>query len=179
MISYYISIVETEEDRNKVTHIYTTYYSFMCRVAAKYLNNQSDVEDTVHEAMLKLIDSLDRIELTPEYRLKSYIGVVVKHKAIDLVRKRDNNNEPLDEYFSLEDDSPTPEDIVVGEDTYRVILEGIRSLEEKYQSVCVLKYVNGLREKEIAELLDISENVVAVRLHRARKILRERIATVC
>ena len=179
MISYYLSMVETEEDRKRVTHVYTTYYSFMCRVASKHLNNQSEVEDVVHDAMLKIIDCLDRIDFSDEPRLKSYIGVMVKHKAIDCIRRRDNKNESLEEYFYVEDESPTPEELVVGEDTYRVILEGIRSLEEKYQSVCMLKYVSGLKEKDIASLLEISENVVAVRLHRARKMLREMLAGVC
>ena len=179
MIAYYLSIVETEEDKNKVTHIYTTYYSFMCRVAAKYLKEQSDIEDTVHNSMLKIIDKLDKIDFSDEKRLKSYIGVVVKHKAIDFIRLRDNQSTPLDECFSVADDSPTPEEMIIGEAAYNIILDNIRALEDIYKNVCILKYVNGMKEKDIASLLDISENVVAVRLYRARKMLRESLSSMC
>ena len=179
MIAYYLSIVETEEDKKRITHIYTDYYSFMCRVAAKYLREQSDIEDTVHNAMMKIIDKLDTIDFSDEKKLKSYIGVIVKHKAIDLIRAGDKNTTPLEECFSVADDSLTPEDTVVSEDAYRVILERIDSLDDIYKNVCILKFVNGLKEKDIASLLDVTENVVAVRLYRARKMLKESLSAIC
>ncbi len=178
MISYYLSIVETEEDRNKVTHIYTKYYSFMCCVAAKYLRSKSDVEDIVHDSMIKIIDKLDTLDLSDEKKLKSFIGVIVKHKAIDFIRLKNNNSESLDEHFSIPDNDSTPEEIVIAKDTYDIILNAIRTLEDKYKTVCILKYVNGFKEKDIAELLDLTENAVGVRLYRARKILRERLVCV-
>ena len=179
MIAYYLSIVETEEDKKRITHIYTDYYSFMCRVAAKYLREQSDIEDTVHNAMMKIIDKLDTIDFSDEKKLKSYIGVIVKHKAIDLIRADDKNTTPLEECFSVADDSLTPEEAVVSEDAYKVILERIDSLDDIYKNVCILKFVNGLKEKDIASLLDVTENVVAVRLYRARKMLKESLSAIC
>lgn len=178
MISYYLSIVETENDRNKITYIYTKYYSFMCCIAAKYLNNKSDIEDIVHDSMLKIIDKLDTIDIADEKKLRCLCGVIVKHKAIDSVRLKKNNTEPLDELFPVIDESASPEEIVIGEDTYRIVLETIRELEDKYKNVCILRYVNGLKDKEIANVLDISESAVRVRLYRARNMLRDSLISV-
>ncbi|MBO5196436.1 MAG: sigma-70 family RNA polymerase sigma factor [Clostridia bacterium] len=178
MISYYLSIVETEDERNKVTHIYTKYYSFMCCIAAKYLSNKSDIEDIVHDSMLKIIDRLDTIDISADKKLRSLCGVIVKHKAIDSTRLKKNNTEPLDEVFPVIDEGSSPEEIVIKEDTYQIILSTIRALEDKYKNVCILRYVNGLNDKEISNALDISENSVRVRLYRARSILKKRLLNV-
>ena len=178
MISYYLSIVETEDERNKITYIYTKYYSFMCSIAAKHLNNKSEIEDVVHDTMLKIIDRIEDIDIMDDKKLRCLCGVIVKHKAIDMTRLKKNNNEPLDEISPIIEGGCSPEDIVVSEDTYGIILGAIRSLDEKYKNVCILRYVNELKEKEIAKLLDISEGTVRVRLHRARSMLMDDLVSI-
>ena len=54
-----------------------------------------------------------------------------------------------------------------------VILKTIDSLSDIYQSVCKLKYVNGLKEREIAEVLDLPLKTVSLRIFRGKKILRD------
>lgn len=54
--------------------------------------------------------------------------------------------------------------------------ELIETLPHVYREVLVLRFVDGLGPKEISELIEESENVVSVRLHRALKILKETIA---
>jgi len=48
-------------------------------------------------------------------------------------------------------------------------------LPDVYKEVLLLKFVDGLGPKEISELIEESENVVSVRLHRGLKLLREHI----
>lgn len=51
----------------------------------------------------------------------------------------------------------------------------IHEIPEAYREVIVLRFVDGLGPKEISQLIEESENVVSVRIHRGLKILRERI----
>ena len=51
--------------------------------------------------------------------------------------------------------------------------ELIRRLDEKYRLILVLRYVQGLKIREIAELLELPENTVKTRLQRGRKSLAE------
>lgn len=48
----------------------------------------------------------------------------------------------------------------------------LQTLPDEYREVITLRFVDGLGPKEIAELIEESENVVSVRLHRALKALR-------
>ncbi len=53
--------------------------------------------------------------------------------------------------------------------------ELLHHLSDEYREVITLRFVDGLGPKEIAELIEESENVVSVRLHRALKALRSAI----
>lgn len=49
----------------------------------------------------------------------------------------------------------------------------VGSLEEKYRNAVLMRFLEELSPKEIAEALGVSENVVSVRIHRGLKKLRE------
>lgn len=53
--------------------------------------------------------------------------------------------------------------------------EAITALPDKLRSVVILRDVYGMRHKAIADELGISETAAKLRLHRARKILRDRL----
>ncbi len=57
------------------------------------------------------------------------------------------------------------------------VLSTLNRLEPNEREVVLMRYVNDLKPKEIAEILDESPNVISVRLHRAVKHLREILRT--
>jgi len=52
-------------------------------------------------------------------------------------------------------------------------LEALKLLPDAYKEVLILRYVDGLSPKEIAQSLDENENAVSVRVHRGLKKLKE------
>lgn len=58
----------------------------------------------------------------------------------------------------------------------RQAAECIHQIPDVYREVLVLRFIDGLGPKEISELVEESENVVSVRIHRGLKLLREHIA---
>ena len=177
MISYYLSIVETEEDKEKVVLIYENFYSFMCYTAGQILNhNKHDVEDAVHNAMIKLIENIDVIDLSDKQRAKNLCGIVAKNKAKDHCRLKENQTHSLDDtlYDVIEDDS-NPDEIIIRKDTYDIVLKAIYALDETYRDVCILKYIHEYKEREIALILDLSPKTVSTRIYRGKQILREKL----
>ena len=83
MIEFYLALTNDIEDKNKIMHIYTTYYSYMTYCASQIMTeNASDVEDVVHDAMISIIDHLQYIDFDNNKRIKSFCGVVARNKAI-------------------------------------------------------------------------------------------------
>ncbi len=177
MISFYLSIIETEEDKDKVVFIYENFYSFMCYTAGQVLGQgKPEIEDAVHNAMLKIIERLDMIDIADEVKVKNLCGIIAKNIAKDHLKLKDNQTLMLDEtFYDLPSEDDAVDEIVIKGDAYDIILRAIRALDEKYRDVCILRYVHGYKEREVAELLNISAGTVSTRIFRAKQILREEL----
>lgn len=57
----------------------------------------------------------------------------------------------------------------------RKAFEVLETLPDQYREVLILRFVDGLGPKEISELIEDSENLVSVRIHRGLKMLRDHI----
>ena len=104
MLSFYLSLVETQSDKEKVEFIYLNYYKLMSYVINQYVSNKDDVSDLVHDSMVKIIYNIDKVDVNDEFRTRSFCTTVAKHKAIDFLRKKEHHNIPLDEndeFYSL------------------------------------------------------------------------------
>ena len=145
--------------------------------AVTVLGNPDDAEDAVHNAMLKIIKHIDVIDTSDIKRLKPLCGVMAKNAAIDISRHKDNRHEELDDEDGNKDGDGSPEEVLLKNETYDIIVRAIRMLDEKYRDVLILKYWEGLREREISFLLGVPEKTVDTRIRRGKEILRELLET--
>ncbi len=173
MLAFYLSLVDSLSNKEKVETIYTKYYGTMMYIALKY--TQHDAEDIVHDAILRIIKNIDKVDLSDESKTISFCVTVVRNRAIDYLRKKDNNNVSYDDEIKTVSDGGNPVSLAEINKTYDILLKAIDSLNETYKTVCILKYVNNLKEREIAEILDLSPKTVSLRIYRGKQILREAI----
>ncbi len=173
MLLFYLSIVNSDTEKEKIIYIYENYYSYMAYKAGQYLKNKQDIEDIVHNSMIKIIDNLDLIDTEDEVKSKCFCGVIAKNKAIDFIKAKDNQNLSLNELITEDYTDDNPEDLFITRESYNIILETIKSMSDVYRDVCMLKYVNGLKEREIALILDLSPKNVSLRIFRGKQLLRD------
>jgi len=172
-LALYLCDIASEEEQDKLTVLYNNYLSVMLNVAQKYVGKYQAEEDVVHNAILKIIANLDKIDLSQKMHTRNFVCLVTKHCAIDWLRKRQRDAcASLDDLPPLlESDERPPVEYVMNEDGYAKLVGCIHRLNDIYREVCDLKFILGYRDKEIAEILGLSENTVGVRIHRARKLL--------
>ena len=177
MLTFYLSMVETEEDEDKVIYIYNHFYSAMSYAASLVLkNNKHDVDDVVHSSMVNIIKNIDIIDFSDLRRAKSMCKTVAHNMAVDFLKKKENQNISLDDAICDDiEDYNNPAEIVINNDIYAIIERKIKALDDKYRDVCKLKYINNLKEREIALLLNLPPNTVSVRIYRGKQILREEL----
>ena len=101
----------------------------------------------------------------------------MKNKARDWWRKetRLDVSDITEEEYQLTDEEMTPLDTILSRDGYEKILGYIGELSDVYKDVCNLKFVCGMKEREIAEVLGITPKNVSVRIVRGRQKLIARI----
>lgn len=173
-----IAGIVDRRQRDKFTELYNTYRYTMLYVANSILKNQSEAEDAVHDAFLKILEMIAQIGEVNCSKTKSLIVIIVKNKAIDRFRReKRTEQQPLEEYeYTLADEESDPGDIVIGRQGYERLVAAIGSLGDKYQSALELKYIHGYSNSEIARILDIEPKTVNMRLYRAKGKLREILA---
>ncbi len=146
-------------------------------VATDLVGKYNAEEDIVHNAILKIINNLDKIDLTKKTATKSFVRIITRSCAIDGLRKEKPNSTVSAEEVIAEAESPEPMpvDYIVSKEGYERLVECILSLKPSLKDVCELKYICGFSNKEIAEILEISENNVGVRINRTKNILAKMI----
>jgi len=169
MLAIYLAVIDVEQDKNKFEILYTTYRKLMFYIANQILKDEYLAEDATHQAFLKIIENIDKIEDVHCHKTKSYIVIIVKNNAINLYNKRKRNTTiPLEQMeFCISDESFSRlEDL-------DYLTKTVMKLPVIYKEVLTLKYVQECSNAEIAQTLGISEATVRKRLERARHKLEE------
>lgn len=165
----YLSMIEFEEEKSKFEQLYTTYRQTMFYVANRILKDEYLSEDVVHQAFLRIIDNLSKIDNIDCHKTKGFIVVIVEHIAIDYYRKRKREN-----YISFDEVEIYIDEIKISHNfILSDIEEAILKLPINYSTVLRLKYSQGYSNKEISEILKISEENVRQRISRGKKRLLE------
>lgn len=169
--------VADDAARDRLDQLYNTYYSLMIAVAMRTMKNEQDAQDVVQDAILKVVGHLDTLDGLSEVQIKAYLCAVVRHRAVDVLRKRARQGcEALDALAeTLESPELPPPEWVISREGYAALLREIDALGETDRAICQLKFISRCSEREIAALLGLTPKAVNVRAVRARKKLIERI----
>lgn len=167
-----MAMIDNGRDKTKFEKLYNTYKQLMFFKAMEILRDEHLSEDTVQQAFIKIIENIDKIDENNCHKTKGFIVIVIENTAIDIYRKLSRNKTiSFNEVeYAIKDISPSVED-VFEENNESLIVEAIASLPPNYSTVIRLKYSHGYNDKEIAQILDISEDNVRQRISRGKKRL--------
>jgi len=140
------------------------------RFARSLLANAADAEDATQEVLLRLWNHLPTIY---PFNLRGWLLRTTRHYCLDQIRRRSHQAAPMlmeDEMLDSLPDELAIDPGLAADSSFR--LEQARrvllKLPENLRSVFVLYEVNGLRYREIADVLGIPINTVKVYLSRGR-----------
>lgn len=143
------------------------------RIAYRILGRREDAEDITQEAFMQAYTHLS------DYRGKGAFAAWLRRIAVNLSLKRIPRELPSDEVSAAIDAGSTDNDPV--QDQVLEALERedidlmIRALPDKYRAVIVLRYQEDLSCSEIADMTGETVKMVHLHLHRARRMLAQRM----
>ena len=138
------------------------------RVAWGYADNAHDRDDLMQEVLVALWRALPRFR--GESSERAFVLRIAHNRGISFsIGRRRHQAEPEQEQFP--DPAPLAETQIIQEQQHDRMLRGIRQLPEAQRQAVMLR-LEGLSQREIAELQNTTETNVGVRLSRARKALR-------
>ena len=155
--------------RNDVLPLKNTLY----RLALRLTLNSAEAEDIVQDTLIKVWnrrDSWDQIESIEAFSLK-----ICRNLSLDRIKKQDNQNSSLDDAnMEKPDRSSNPYEQMIQRDRVELVRKLVDELPEKQRSCMQLRDFEGKPYKEIASILDITEEQVKVNIFRARQTIKQR-----
>lgn len=143
------------------------------RLALRITLNRFEAEDIVQDTLIKVwnrrsdwedIDSIEAFSLT-----------ICRNLSFDRIKKKENDNNSLEDVKGVEPlSSSNPQDRMIQADRVNLIRQIVDSLPEKQRSCMQLRDFEGKSYKEIAVILDITEEQVKVNIFRARQAVKQR-----
>ena len=155
------------------------YNQRLFRVTRSILRNDDEAEQVMQDAYVSAYIHLD--QFAGRARFSTWLTKIAVYEALARLRRAkrfvdiDSISESSGEHERMLSPERSPEQTVFNRELKTVLETAIDSLPEIYRSVFVLREIEGLDTAEASECLDISEESVKVRLHRARGLLRKQL----
>ncbi|WP_233096052.1 sigma-70 family RNA polymerase sigma factor [Alicyclobacillus sp. SO9] len=139
-------------------------------VAYSYIRNYAEAQDITQDVFLRAYRNMDKFR--SESSVRTWLLSITVNRCKDYLRSWHHRNVAPEEDIEPTGVQETPEQRVVDSLEQEALWNEVGKLSVKYREVLTLFYLRDLSGQEIAQVLNISEQSVRTRLHRARKLLR-------
>lgn len=156
------------------------YNRLLYRVARSILRDDAEAEDVMQDAYVRAYQHLGTFE--GRARFATWLTRIAVHEALARSRKRarfqsldssdESNGDAMNTPVAT---GRTPEEQTYDRELGDVLEQAILALSEDYRTVFMLRQVEGMSTEETAESLNLTQENVKVRLHRANAALRKQL----
>jgi RNA polymerase sigma-70 factor, ECF subfamily len=172
-------------EREAFYELVRPYERMIYATAISVLKSPADAEEVAQEAVLKAFSNLSSFRA--ESKFSTWLVQITYNEAKMRLRKaRSHLHESIDDQQQNEEGGfwpkdyadwrPIPSELLEQNEVRQAVQDAINLLNPSYREVLVLRDVQHLSIKETSTILGISEPSVKTRLHRARLLLRDRLA---
>ena len=142
------------------------------RLALRITLSHEEAEDIVQDTLIKVWNRRDEWQTLES--IEAYSMTICRNLALDAIKKKDNNNESLEqEMGKTSDQTSDPHELMIRKDRVEMVKQLVNRLPEKQRSCLQLRDFEGKTYKEIAEILAITEEQVKVNIFRARRSIKQ------
>ena len=142
------------------------------RAVRAILRDEAEADDAMQAAYLSAFEHLAAFKGAS--KLSTWLVRIAVNEALQRLRKR-RPSTALDEATELPSALPSPEDANMTKEMLALLEHTIDELPETDRVVVMLKEIQELPIAEVAEILEINEEAVKQRLHRAKAKLQDRV----
>jgi RNA polymerase sigma-70 factor (ECF subfamily) len=150
------------------------------RIARAIVRDDAEAAEVVQETYLRAYDHLD--QFGGRARFSTWLAKIAVHSAGERARRRSRRDamdsgpgdkgKPAGEAAATATD---PEKEAFGKEVKVILEAAIDALPDGYRTVFILREIEEMSTAETAECLNLSQDTVKTRLHRARLLLQEKL----
>ena len=175
----FLKLKESKNDTESFIAVYDLYVDHIFRFIYFKLNsNKEEAEDLTSAVFLKSWNYIQQNGLTDVKTLRALIYKIARTSIVDYYRKNAQvyiNNSIDDENIKLEIpdyNEPIDKQVAASYD-FGIVGKKTLELKDEYKEIIILRFINELSIKEIAQITEKSQGNIRILIHRALKALRE------
>jgi len=150
-------------------------------IVRRMIPNDEDARDLAQEAFIRAFRHLNQFD--QNRRFSSWLFRIAHNLCIDHYRRRRLDTVPMvrhsdgeeEEAWDLPDVGPSPAELFSDRERGQRLLVAVESLPPAYRVVILMRHQQGLAYDEIAESLEVPLGTVKARIHRAHRLLKEKL----
>ncbi len=152
---------------NDVLPLKDVLYRLALRITLKH----EEAEDVVQDTLMKVWNKRDDLDKVGS--LEAYCLTICRNLSLDHLKRKDTHTESLEKTeVSPQDENLGPYEQMQQKDRVELVRRLVNGLPEKQRSCMQLRDFEGKTYKEIATILNISEDQVKVNIFRARQAIK-------
>ncbi len=154
------------------------YEKLVRHMVGRIINQEEDREDICQEVFIKVYKNLSGFQ--QQSKLSTWIARIAYSTAINYLRKESPKRNLTDDISDFENHHhtlDTPEALLDKKDLAAYVQQALNKLPVNYRTVLTLYHLNEFSYQEIEEITGMPEGTVKSYLYRARKLLKDKLAS--
>jgi RNA polymerase sigma-70 factor (ECF subfamily) len=176
------TILEDEHEVEDASVFFKRDYQRIFRYIMSMVHHTKEAEDLTQETFLRAYRS--RNSLRDEGAQTTWLYRIATNVCLDRLRQYarrspKESEADIDQMDIAEPDTPSLQKVIEQDEMSACVQSYLNRLSDNYRAVILLHDMHELTSPEIAQLLDVSLANVKIRLHRARRKLRNALQAGC
>jgi RNA polymerase sigma-70 factor (family 1) len=157
-------------DEAAFKQIYYLFYKKLFLFSLALVKTREVAEEIAEDVFIKIWQQKDQISAI--HNLRVYLYIATKNNSLNYLSKKANENltQPFDNInIDLFKSTVTPEELMITAEMYRKIQQQVEALPLRCKMIFKLIREDGLKYKEVSDILNISVNTIDVQMAIAVK----------
>jgi RNA polymerase sigma-70 factor, ECF subfamily len=170
----YFFITQVKEKPDAIRPLYRHYFPRIFAYVAYRVASRQDTEDLTSEIFMKVVESIDQFEYRGEGSFAAWVFQIA-HNTVKQFYRVDERWETtlIDALPELHSTDPLPDEAFSRKERFRWLQAALETLTPRRREIILLRFSSGLRNQEIASILNLDERTVASHLCRALEDLQQ------
>ena len=174
-----IKVLSDQREEVRFEDIYLSYFSKMKHFAKEYVILDEDAENIVQDVFVELWENKKMLNM--HMNLIAYLFTTIKNKCLNHLRHKlvvqETASKLQEEYtislrMNLDSLEAFDNNLFSDQDIEKIISRALDTLSEKCRTIFIMNKIEGKKQKEIAQELNISINTIETQMGIAYKKLR-------
>lgn len=169
----FVELIKQNRENDAYQVLYSQFHSVLLRFGVAYLNAKEPAEEIVNDVLYRVWSKkADIIEI---HNLRVYLFTAVRNACLRQIAKNKKDQAVASDYNVQDIDTENPEILLISAELHQLIKNAINELPPRCKQIYEMIRMEGLRNKDVAQKLNISVNTIDVQLAIALKRLTQAV----